>query len=165
MATVWSLDLMSGDEGDMGRVIEYPEDTNMSANSFRYMQPVKLTTSGTVEDVLDTETGLLGFALKAATGTANTLIPVLLANYDQWFVASQSTAGATQVTVQTQVGLECSWILSTITDHTTKTVIDTADVTTPIFEIIKLDPRDAVGTSDGRVIVRISRGYTIEART
>lgn len=164
MATVWGLRLLTGGELEYGNVLNYPEDTNMSANSFRYMQPVKLTTNGTVEDVTDTETGLLGFALKASTGTANTSIPVLLANYDMLFVASQSTAGATQVTIQTQVGLKCSWILSTITGHTTKTVIDTADTTTPIFEIIKLDTRDPVGTADGRVIVRCSRGFTISAR-
>jgi hypothetical protein len=154
MATVWSLDLASGTELEQGNVIDFPEDTNMSANSFRYMQPVKLTTSGTVEDALDSE-NIFGFALLAATGTANTSIPVLLATRDQRFVASQSTAGATQVTVQTQVGLQCSWILSAITSHTTKTTIDTADTNNLCFEIIQLDTRDDVGTADGRVIVRL----------
>ena len=163
MATVWGLRLTVGDEGDIGRVVNYPEDTNMSANTFRKMSLVKLTSSGTIEDVTDAETSVLGWALSPSTGTANTSIPVLLANYDIELVASQSTAGATQVTVQTQVGLKCSWILSTITGHTTKTVIDTADTSTPQYEIIKLDTRDAVGTADGRVIVRLVEG-SISAR-
>lgn len=154
MATVWGLELVSGGETEYGMVREFPEASAMSANTFRYMYPVKLTTSGTVEDALDTE-NLFGFALAPSTGTANTAIPVLIATRDMLFSASQSNAGATQASAQTQVGLQCSWILSTQTGHTTKITIDTADTGNLNFEIIDLDGRDDAATTDGRVIVRI----------
>ena len=154
MATVWSLDLLSGGEVELGQVFNYPEVTGLAANVFRYMFPVKLTAAGFIEDSEDTE-DIHGFALEPALGVVSTPIDVLLANYDQMFVASQSNAGATQVTAQSMVGLACGWILSAVVGHTTKLTIDTADEATPRFEIVALDPRDAVGAADGRVIVRL----------
>ena len=149
MATVWSLDLLNGGEVELGKVREYPEVTGLAANVFRYMYPVKLTAAGYIEDAQDTE-AIFGFALAPATGVVSTSIPVLLANYDQVFVASQSNAGATQVTALAHVGLICNWIVSGITGHTTKLVIDTADTAaTPMFEIIDLDHRDTLALADG----------------
>jgi hypothetical protein len=151
MASVYGLELTRGDEYDFGNVFEFPEK---ATQTFIKYDPVKLTTSGTVEDALVSESHF-GIALADASGTTNALVPVLLLNREMYFVASQSNAGATQVTAQTMVGLQCGWIKSTITDHTTKITIDTNNTSNLIFEIVALDPRDAVGAADGRVIVRV----------
>jgi len=154
MASVYHLELTRGEEHEFGNVDDYPEDTNMSANTFRKNYPVKLTTSGTLEDATVTENHF-GLALKASSGTANTLLPVLKFTREMEFTASQSNAGATQASAQTMVGLQCGWILSTITGHTTKITIDTNNTSNKVFEIVRLDPRDPAGTTDGRVIVRV----------
>ena len=151
MAVVYGLELTRGGEFEFADVDDYPEANGMT---FKKHDFVKLNTSGQVEDALDTE-NIFGIALKDASTTEDTMIPVLRVNRDMQFVASQSNAGATQVTAQTQVGLQCSWIKSTQTDHTDKITVDTGDVGHLNVEIIKLDPRDVVGTSDGRVIFRI----------
>ena len=151
MASVYGLELTRGGEKEFGNVTEYPEES--TTQTFIKYDPVKLTTSGTLEDAEDSEMHL-GLALAPATGVANNMIPVLRVNRDMEFSASQSNGGATQASAQTMVGLVCSWIKSTIVGHTTKITIDTSNTTDDVFEIIELDPRDPAGTTDGRVIVK-----------
>ena len=140
------------DERQYGAVQEYPEG---AGQTFVKGDWLTLNTSGQVELSIDTETGIWAMALADASGTTDALLDTIVLDESMWFTASQSNAGATQVTVQTQAGLRCSWIKSTITGSTTLTVVDTADTTTPDLEILALDPRDAVGLAEGRVIFRV----------
>lgn len=140
------------DERQYGAVIQYPEDPS---ETFVKGDWVKLDTDGQCLLAIDTESGLWGLALEDASGTTDNLLDILVVDDTMWFTASQSNAGATQVTVQTQVGLQCSWIKSTVAGSTTLTVVDTADTTTPDLEILGLDPRDPLGDNNGRVLFRI----------
>ena len=154
MATVGvrAVRLYNGSEKDYGKVFGLPEK---ASQTFVRGDWVKTDTNGQVSLAVDTESGLYGLAMADASGTTDDLVDILLVDATMLFVASQSNAGAAQVTVQTQVGLQCSWIKSTVTGETTKTVVDTADTTTPDLEILYLDTRDAVGDSNGRVVFKI----------
>lgn len=154
MATlgVKAIQLYNPDERQAGSVYQYPEDPS---ETFKVGDWVKLDTDGQVLLAIDTESGLWGLALAAASGTTDALVDILVVDDTMVFTASQSNAGATQITVQTQAGLQCSWIKSTVTGETDKTVIDTADTTTPDLEILALDPRDPVGDNNGRLLFRI----------
>ncbi len=140
------------DERQAGMVFQYPEDPS---ETFVKGDWVTIDTDGQVRLAIDTETGIWGLALEDASGTTDNLLDILVLDETMIFTASQSNAGATQVTVQTQVGLRCSWIKSTVTGSTTLTVVDTADTTTPDLEILGLDPRDPLGDNNGRVLVRV----------
>lgn len=122
-----------------------------AAQSFKKGDPVKLNASGQVLIAVDTE-GSVGIADEDASGTTNTVLAVILHNVDDWYSASVSSAGATRTSTQSDVGLRCSYIKSTITGETNKTVVDVADTQADVLHIIGL--RDAVGTVDGRVYFR-----------
>lgn len=122
-----------------------------AAQSFKKGDPVKLNTSGQVLIAVDTE-GSIGIADEDATGTTNTVLSVILSNVDDWFSASASEAGATHTLAQTDVGLRCSYIKSTVTGETAKTVVDLSDTQADVLHVIGL--RDPVGTVDGRVYFR-----------
>lgn len=137
-----------------------------NSQSFVVGDPVMLNTSGQV--VIAVDTGFTyGIALEAGANDSNNAnVLFLVIQPTDLFVASQSTAGATQVSAQTQVGLKCSYIKSTISGETTKTVVDTADTTTPSLEIVGVDTRSdsAVGAADGRVVFRFLADQ-VRART
>jgi hypothetical protein len=128
----------------------YPE---AASQSFKKGDPVKLNTSGQVLLAVDTESGPWAIANADASGTTNAEVGVTLMTVGDVFVASASAAGATRTVTQSDVGLQCSWIKSTVTGETDKSVLDQADTTTPSFEIV--DTYDDVGTVDGRYEFRI----------
>ena len=134
------------------------------SETFVVGDPVMLDTNGQV--LLAVDTGFTyGIALEAAANdTNNANVLFLVIQPTDLFTASQSTAGATQNSAQTQVGLKCSYIKSTISGSTTLTVVDTADTTTPSIEIVGLDTRDAPATVDGRVVFRFLADQ-VRART
>ena len=133
------------------QVIRYPE---AAAQSFVKGDPVKIDTAGRVLLAVDTEgPGIAGIADEDATGTTDNRVRVTLTLLGDVLRASQSNAGALQASAQTQVGLQCSWIKSAISGETTKSVLDTADTTTPTFEIIEL--RDPAGRENGEVYLRM----------
>jgi hypothetical protein len=84
------------------------------------------------------------------------LIPVLLADRIQLWSGNKSTAGASAVTALTDLGDLIDWLASTETGQTAKTVLDTGSQN--MFEIVALDPRDAVGDTGGRLIFRVEDG-------
>ena len=129
-------------------VLTYPE---AAAQTFAKGDPVKLSAGGKVQLAVDTE-GSLGIAERAASGTEDTDIRVTLHNYDDLYTASLSAAGATATLTQADVGTRCSYIKSTQSGETTKTVVDKSDAQTDVLVIVGL--KDAVGTVDGRVYFR-----------
>jgi hypothetical protein len=160
MATlgVKRIELVNGDEYQYGSVYEYPE---AAAQTFKKKDFVN-TASGQVKLAVDTESGNFGLALEDASGTTDALVEILLINSSMIFSGTLSAAGAATATVQaTHVGLQCSWIKSTVTGETTKTVVDASDTTTPSLEIILLDPRDPVGDTNGRVYFRVLPAFLI----
>lgn len=122
-----------------------------SGQSFKKGDPVKLDTNGQLLIAVDTE-GSIGIADEDAPSTALELTSVILSNVDDWFSASASEAGATHTLAQTDVGLRCSYIKSTVTGETAKTVVDLSDTQADVLHVIGL--RDPVGTVDGRVYFR-----------
>lgn len=133
-------------------VKRYPEK---ATQSFVKGDPVILDTAGRVGAAADTG-NVFGVAAQDASGTTDTQIKVLIVGHEDVFRASQSNAGATQASAQTQVGLRCSYIKSTISGQTANMTVDTADTTTPSVEIIGL--RDAAATQDGEVYFRFVQG-------
>ena len=122
----------------------YPE---AAAQSFKRGDPVKLNTSGQVLIAVDTE-GSLGIAKEDASGTTNNVVQVILHDFKDLYSASGSAAGATRTVTQSDVGLRCSYIKSTVTGETDKTVIDVSDTQSDVLVIVGV--KDAVGTVDGR---------------
>ena len=144
----------------------YPE---AAAQTFVKGDPLKLDTAGRILLAIDTEgntvpslntTGFLGIADADASGTTDALVKVVIITPDDLLAVSASAAGATRTVIRTDVGLKCSWIKSTVSGQTTKSVLDTSDVTSTrlFFEII--DNLDAVGVVNGRYLARVNTfGY------
>lgn len=122
-----------------------------ASQTFKKGDPVMLDTNGQLLIAVDTG-GSVGIAEEDASGTTNNLVRVTLHNTDDWYTASASEAGATHTLAQTDVGLRCSYIKSTITGETAKTVVDLSDTQADVLHVIGL--KDAVGTVDGRVYFR-----------
>ena len=159
MATlgVKGFELVFIDEYDAGNVFHYLEE---ASQTFKAKDPVVLdATSKEVELAADTNPEWVGFALEDASGTAGTEIEVLVVQPTMYFSVSVSTAGAALATAVTHVGTFCSFIKSTETGETDKTVLDIADTTNDFFEVVALDTRDEVGDTNGRVIVRPNPAY------
>lgn len=133
------------------QVRRYPE---AASQTFVKGDPVKLDTAGRVLLAVDTEgPGIHGIANADASGTTDALVSITLLTLGDLVSASGSAAGATRNVTRSDVGLQCSWIKSTITGSTTLSVLDTSDTTTPTFEII--DVLDDVATVDGRYVARM----------
>ena len=118
---------------------EYDEDNALSANDFQVGDLVALNTDG--ELVLGTAGNILGIAQKAATGTDDTKIPV-----DVLLGDSFSIPWTAEATTET--------LLNDIADvtFTTGAQVLTGGGTT---DCVVCDFDDPVGTSGGRVIVRV----------
>lgn len=134
-----------------------------ASETFKRGDPVKLDTNGEVLLAVDTE-GSVGIAdADAADFATAALVPVILHNIDDWYVASISAAGATATSAQTDVGLRCSYIKSTITGETTKTVVDRSDTQADVLHVIGL--YDPAATVDGRVYFRWENAQRIPRGT
>ena len=138
------------------QVRRYPET---AAQTVAKGHPVVLDTAGRVKLAVDTETGPFGIVNATFSGTTDALIGVTVITRGDLFTASGSAGGATRTVIRTDVGLKCSWILSSVSGETTKAVLDISDTTGdsgnlgPPFEII--DIYDPVGTVDGRYVFRL----------
>lgn len=153
MATlgVKTFELTEFGESDAGWVFSYKEDASMT---FKKKDPVVLEDgSGQVENATEAN-GFFGLALENASGVENTDILVLVVNPNMIFSVSVSNNGAAQATALTQVGRRYSYVKSSVTGETTKTVLDISDTTNDNWEVIGLDPRDPAGDINGRVLVR-----------
>lgn len=145
---------LNGPEGDAaGLIFQYPEE---ASQTFLKKQPVVFdATSGEIEVAVDT-TIASGMSLEAASGTTGTLISVMLFTYDQFWSGNVSTAGAARVSALTDVGRSFDWLASAVSGQTAKTVFD--DAGTSFFDSYALDPRDAVGDTNGRILCRVATG-------
>jgi hypothetical protein len=119
---------------------EYPEDE--TSGSFVAGDLVKLSSG---EVVLATVGLIFGVALKSATGTSATAIPVMIVRPDQeWVCAADTTTAATMEGAYYDVNFTAG-----------SQGADLGSQTQPDIVIQKLDPRDGAHTgSGGRVIVR-----------
>jgi len=129
-------------------VRNYPEK---ATQTFKKGDPVILDTAGRIGAAADTGS-VFGVAAQDASGTTDTPIRVIIVGHEDIFRASASAAGATRTVTRNDVGLQCSYIKSTISGQTNVMTLDTSDTTTPACEII--DVRDAVGTVDGEYYFR-----------
>ena len=141
-------------------VIGYPE---AAGETFVKGDPVKLDTAGRLLLAVDTEgsgtpdrAGFFGIANQDASGITDAIVRVIIPTPHDFFAVSASAAGATRTVVRADVGLRCSWIKSTITDNTTKSVLDTSDTTAAQLHWEIIDNLDAVGVVNGRYLARVS---------
>ena len=144
---------LNGPEENAGLIFDYPEE---ASQTFLKKQPVVFdASSGEIE--VATDTGIAaGMSLEAASGTAGTMILVQLFTYDQFWSGNVSTAGAARVSAVTDIGRSFDWLASSVTGQTAKTVFD--DAGTAQFDCYALDPRDVVGDTSGRLLVRVAAG-------
>ena len=141
-------------------VLGYPE---AAGEAFKKGDPVKLDAAGRVLLAVDTQgntvpdlAGFYGFAGADASGTTDAIVKIVVVQPTDLFAVSASAAGATRTVIRSDVGLECSWIKSTVSGETDKSVIDVSDTTAKQLHFQILDTLDAVGTVDGRYLVRVS---------
>ena len=122
-----------------------------SAQSFAVGDLVYL--SGGKVTVIANDATMIGVAEKAATTTADSLIPVSLISPEQTWVAQEDTTTAV-AHVGNDYGLN-------ITSGSMS--VDIGETTNTAITIIDLDARDAVGASNGRVLVQflpqVLQGY------
>ncbi len=141
------------------QVRSYPEVAGQTVSKGH---PVTIDANGRVELGVESQTGFFGLALADFSGTTDALLRVNIVTQSDLFIASGSAAGATRTVIRTDVGAKISWILSTITDNTTKAVLDFSNTTGdagnlgPPVEVI--DIYDPVGTVDGRYVFRVGQG-------
>ena len=131
-------------EGVEPHVVQIQEAAAGSANDFYIGDLVKATDG---ELVIATAQTILGIARKTATGTASTEIPVELLNINTIYTANY-TASATAET-----------LIGDILDFTFTAgahYLSTGGTTDTYC--VGLHPRDAVGTSGGRVLFRFHYG-------
>lgn len=147
--TVYAMRWAKPGRPSSGPAVAYFKEAG--SQSFKRGDPVLLQDDGQVAIAIDSG-GSIGIADKDATGTENSEIPVILHNTDDWYTASMSEAGATHTSAVTDIGERCSYIKSTVTGETAKTVIDLNDAQGDVLEIVGL--RDPAGTVDGRAYFR-----------
>lgn len=154
MATlgVKTFELTKFGEQEAGYIFPYPED---ASQSYKKGDPVVLE-DGSGQVLLATDTaGFLGIAWQDASGVENTVRLVLVVTPQMVFsVSIAGAAGIAAVTAQANVGVRYSYVKSGVAGSTTKTVIDSSDTTNDNWEVIGLDPRDALGDTNGRLLVR-----------
>ena len=133
-----SVELWAGNP----QVVWVEEASAGSANDFYAGDLVKYDANG--ELVIATAGAISGIARKAATGTAGTKIPMELISADNLYVAKYKASATTEA-------LQGDTLDFTFTAgaHT----LDESGATTDV-DCVMLDPRDDVGTSGGRLIVR-----------
>jgi len=129
--------------GNSPQVIGVQEASAGSANDF-YAQDLVKSTSG--ELVIATAGVILGIARSPATGTASTVIPVELINLNDVYVANYKASATTEALIGDVVDF-----VFTVGAHT----LDESSATTDAY-VVGLDPRDAVGTSGGRLLFRFN---------
>lgn len=101
--------------------------------------------SGKVTLCADDAGTILGIAAQDASGVTDTMIPVIEANDDTVFIVN-----GISTTAVTQVGTTCAVDLTS-----TNWTVDTADTTGGVLVVTGLDPRDAVGDTNGRLHVTV----------
>ena len=136
MATYRSVERITGEP----QVVELPE--HGTPGSFKRGDLVKLASNGKVQ--IATAGVILGIAQRDYTGTENTLIPVDMIDSQSLFVARYTASSTTQSLVG-----DCVDFTFTAGAHT----LSESSATTDAY-VVRLDPRDAVGTSGGRLIIR-----------
>ena len=126
--------------GGTPQVFNFPEDA--TSGSFSAGDLVKVHTNGKVR--IATAGAITGIALKGYSGTADTATPVMLIDPDAIYSARYKASA----TAQTLVGDILDFTF-TVGAHT----LDEGSATTDVY-CVDLDPRDATGTSGGRLLFR-----------
>jgi hypothetical protein len=133
-----SVELKAGNP----QVVFIQEASAGSANDFYAGDLVKVDSNG--ELVIATAGAITGIARRAATGTASTKIPVELISDDNLYVAKYKASATTEALIGDTLDFTF-----TASAHT----LDESSATTDV-DCVMLDPRDDVGTSGGKLVVR-----------
>lgn len=132
-----SVELKSGNP----QVVQIQERAAAVANEWYAGDLVKTDANG--ELVIATAGAILGIARRAAQGVDSTKIPVELISHDNLYVVKNTAAATTESLIGTTADFTF-----TAGEHYVTTG-GTTDV-----DIMGLDPRDDLGTSGGRLVVR-----------
>jgi hypothetical protein len=133
-----SVELKSGNP----QVVWIEEASASSANDWYANDLVKTDASG--ELVIATAGVIMGIAKRAATGTASTKIPVELISVDNLYVAKYKASATTEALIGDVVDFTFTAGAHTLDESGASTDAD----------VVMLDPRDDVGTSGGRLVIR-----------
>jgi hypothetical protein len=131
------------------KVLYFPEATGQSFKAGEFVKLVsgKVTISG-VDNAL---TKIAGMALADASGTADTAIPVAVAEEGVLFelCVYHATAGSA-ITAVTQVGASYGLTISS-----NKHYVQIAETGFAAFHVKALSPKDVVGDRYGRLLVEV----------
>jgi len=132
-----SVELKSGNP----QVVQIQEAAASSENDWYAGDLVKTDANG--ELVIATAGAILGIARRAAQGVDSTKIPVELISHDNLYVVKNTAAATTE----SLIGTTADFTFTAGAHYVTTG--GTTDV-----DIMGLDPRDDLGTSGGRLVVR-----------
>lgn len=133
-----------------GVTLPYVEAAGMT---FKVGDPLRQDGAGGIEDALEAE-DQFAIALEDASGTTGNVVNVMLITHDLIWSVNQSNAGAADVYEATMAGDRYGYLKSTQSGQTDKMTLDFADTGNEVLELLKVDPRDAVGDTNARVWVR-----------
>jgi len=122
----------------------YPEAANQS---FKKGQPVYLS-GGKLTECGSDEVQILGIARADASGTTDTLIPVLLATPLTVFEAYSTDGGSDVTTAVAHVGKHYA-----LYESSNDVYVDLGDTDHDAFKVVDLV--DDAGTTNGRVLVKV----------
>jgi hypothetical protein len=122
------------------RIVHLPEAATQTFDQ----GDLVIISSGKVAVATDDD-DVFGVAMRDASGTTDTMIPVYVIHASDKFLAEASTT-----TAQTNVGVAYALVMTS-----GSMAVNPGSTTTPAFYIEKLDPRDGATTgAGGRVIGR-----------
>ena len=133
----------SRDGDSAANVVNLPE--HATAGSFVAGDLVNV--AGGKVRILQSDQNIFGIALGKASGTADTDIPVEVISPDKVYVAQADTT-----TAVTQVNNDYGLNIGTAGNMS----VDIGDTSTTSVVVVDLDPRDAVGTNGGRLLVKFT---------
>ena len=149
MATVGiqkGLQLVHGE----GQTMTQPET---AAQTFKVGDPLVLDGAGRIK--LAVESGSTPFvALEDASGTTDNEVLVMMVEEGQIWSINLSNAGAADDYELTMAGDNYGFIKSTQTGETAKTTLDFNDTSNEVLQLVRVDPRSAVGDTNALLWVK-----------
>jgi hypothetical protein len=134
-----------------GEVRYFPE---AASQSFKKGEFVYVGSDGRVAVCSSDAAGIAGMALQDATGTTNTAIAICLAKRGQQFTLHVTNVGSSTTTANTDVGKKYGLYVASNIHY-----VDKGDTTNKRFIVDDIAPEDAVGDTNGRLIVEVLEGY------
>ncbi len=146
MATIPQIGVRQASPG--GKIRHFPEK---ASGAYKKFEMVYVDSTGRLVVCADGATACKGMALADATGTVDTMMPVLLAGPEQTFeVNCFHVTPASAVTAITQRTKRYAY-----ENDSNKGYVDIGDTDNDFWEVVDLARDDEVGDLNGRLIVKV----------